>query len=288
MARISYVNGRYVNHSQAFVHMEDRGYQFSDGVYEVIAFYNGRLLDEDLHMKRLIRSLSELKITPPMTEKSLRLVIRELLTRNHRENGTLYIQISRGVAKRDHAFPKEAAPALVMSVSGPKMPKEKEVRDGIKVITYPDQRWQRRDIKSVSLLANIIAKQAAAAEGAREAWLMDSDLIIEGSSSNSAIVNAKGEIITTPADERILEGITRTVVLDIARKAGIKIVERPFSLKEAKAAKEAFMMSTTANILPVVRIDDATVADGKPGKITLKLLGLYFEHIYRQTGKRWN
>jgi D-alanine transaminase len=290
MAKISYVNGRYLQHPDAMVHMEDRGYQFSDGIYEVIAFYNRRLLDEDLHMKRLIRSLKELHIALPMSDKALRLVMGELIARNDRVDGTIYLQISRGVSKRDHPFPKEnIKPALTMAITGAKMPKAKEVKDGVSVITHPEQRWARRDIKSISLLPNILAKQAATAAGVREAWLVDEKGIIsEGAVSNNAIVSAKGEIITHPATEFILGGITRDVALRLARDAGIKVIERPFSLKEAKAAKEAFLTSTTANILPVTKLDNTTIGNGKPGPVTLKLLNLYYDHIYNQTGKKWN
>ena len=216
----------------------------------------------------------------------MRLILRELIARNNRKDGTVYIQISRGIAKRDHAFPTHASPSIVMSVTGSKSPKEKEVKNGVSVITYPDLRWARRDIKSVSLLANVLAKQAAAEAGAREAWLVDmQEIISEGSSSNSAIVNAKGEILTSPEGHHILGGITRTVTLEIARKNGFRVVEKSFSLKEAKAAKEAFLMSTTSNILPVTSIDGHTIGSGKPGPVTLKLLALYHEHIYRQTGR---
>jgi D-alanine transaminase len=289
MAKISYVNGRYVQHRDASVHMEDRGYQFSDGIYEVIAFYNRTLLDEELHMKRLMRSMRELSITPPMSRNALSLVIAELIARNDRIDGTVYMQISRGVARRDHPFPKGAKPGFVMSVTGTKRPKAHEEKNGVAVIIAPEQRWARRDIKSISLLPNILAKQAATAAGAREAWLVDEKGIIsEGAVSNNGIVNAKGEVITHPANQNILGGITRDVMITLARKAGIKVIERPFSLKEAKAAKEAFLTSTTSNVLPVTKIDGATVGNGKPGQVTQKLLALYHEHIYRQTGKQWN
>jgi D-alanine transaminase len=289
MPRISYVNGRYVHHRDATVHIEDRGYQFSDGVYEVVAFYNRRLLDEALHMKRLRRSLQALQIAQPMSDKAFAVIMREIIARNDRSDGTLYLQVSRGVARRDHPFPKTARPSLVMAVTGPKMPKDKEVKEGVSVITAPDQRWARKDIKSISLLPNILAKQSATAAGAREAWLVNENGIIsEGAVSNNAIVNAKHEIITHPADKDILGGITRDVVLTLARKARHTVIERPFSLKEALSAREAFLTSTTANILPVVCIDTKTVGNGKPGAVTMKLLGLYHEHITQETGKTWN
>ncbi len=289
MAKISYVNGRYVHHTDAFVHMEDRGYQFADGVYEVIAFYNRTLLDEDLHMKRFARSMKELAISPPMGERAMRMVMRELIARNDRTDGTLYMQVTRGVAKRDHVFPKASAASLTMAVTGPKMPKDKEVKEGVSVITAKEIRWARRDIKSISLLPNVLAKQEAAAAGAREAWLVDEKGIIsEGSVSNNAIVNAKGEIITHPANQNILGGITREVMIRLAKKAGYRVVERPFSLKEALAAKEAFATGTTTNVLPVVRIDGKKIGNGKPGEVTLALLALYYQHILKETGKQWN
>ena len=288
MAKIAYVNGSYVYSHDAFVHMEDRGYQFADGIYEVIAFYNGKLLDEALHLKRFYRSMNELEIAPPMSEAALKLVTRELLRRNSRIDGTLYMQVTRGVAKRDHVFPKFAHSSLTMSISGPKVPKEEDVKNGVSVILAQEQRWARRDIKSVALLPNVLAKQKASLAGAREAWLVEGEIITEGSVSNCAIVNAKGEIVTHPANHSILGGITRHVVLEIAQKAGYKVVERAFSVKEAKAAKEAFILGTTANVLPVVKLDGKAVGSGKPGAVTQGLLALYYQHIYKQTGKSWS
>lgn len=289
MARISYVNGRYLHHRDAFVHMEDRGYQFSDGIYEVIAFFNRILVDEEAHMRRLYRSLNELRIPAPMSERALALVMHELIARNDRTDGTIYIQISRGVARRDHPFPKSTRPSVVMAVTGPKAPKSHEVEKGVAVITQPDIRWGRRDIKSVSLLPNVLAKQKATEAGAREAWLLDEKgMISEGAVSNNAIVTAKGEVITHPLGTNILGGITRNTVLTLGRAAGITITERPFSLREALAAKEAFMTSTTSNVLPVVSIDGKKIGAGKPGEVTLQLLKLYYQHIQGLTGKSWN
>lgn len=288
MAKISYVNGKYVHHVDAAVHMEDRGYQFADGVYEVIAFYNRLFVDEALHVQRLYRSLREVSIEPPMAQAALRVVMRELLERNDREDGTLYLQVTRGVAKRDHVFPKQVSSSLTMAVTGPKVPKEQEVRKGVGVVTQQDLRWARRDIKTIALLPNVLAKQQASLQGAREAWLVDGEgWVSEGAVSNCAIVNGKAEIITHPADSRILGGVTRAVVLQLARKAGYKVVERPFSLKEALKAKEAFITGTTSNVLPVVSIDGKPVGNGVPGEVTKALLALYHEHIYRETGKLW-
>lgn len=286
MARIAYVNGRYVDHALASVHIEDRGYQFSDGIYEYIAFYNGKLLDADAHFKRLERSLNELEIGFPVAASALGIIVRELIERNGRDDGGLYIQVTRGTAKRDHVFPKNARPALVMTICGVKTPKPHEFSDGVKVITQPDRRWARRDIKSVSLLANILAKQEAARQKVREALLMEADgKINEGSASNMFIVTKSGILLTHPADENILGGITRDVVLKLARKAGIAVEERAFNITEAKAATEAFITSTSINVLPVVKIDDRLVGKGNVGEITKRLGELYNAHIFKQTGK---
>lgn len=287
MARISYVNGSYQHHVEAMVHIEDRGYQFADGIYEYIAFYNRKLLDADLHFKRLERSLKELHIAEPMSTAAMRLVVRELIERNGREDGGIYIQVTRGVSRRDHPFPKHIKPALVMTICAAKLPKPHEVTDGVKVITAPDIRWARRDIKSVSLLANILAKQEAAKKNVREAWLVESNNeVSEGSVSNAYIITAAGEVITHQSDEHILGGVTRDVVLKLACKAGIKVSERPFNTVEMKNAAEAFITSTSANVLPVVKIDDSPVGNGRVGPVTKKLQELYNAHVFKETGKQ--
>jgi D-alanine transaminase len=286
---VAYVNGRYVPLAEASVHIEDRGYQFSDGIYEYFAFYNRTILDEDPHLARLERSLKELAIPMPVTLPALKLIMRELMERNSRDHGGLYLQATRGVARRDHAFPKQPPrSSLVLTVCASKFPKKKEVEEGVKVITHPDLRWQRRDIKSVSLLANVLAKQKAAAAGAREAWLLEGDTVTEGAVSNSYIVNDKGEVITHPADHHILGGITRESLLKLAKKAGIKVIERPYTMTEVKKASEAFLTSTSANVLPVVRVDDMQIGDGKPGKTTRKLQEIYETHILKETGYQWS
>lgn len=286
MARISYVNGKYMTHAAARVHIEDRGYQFSDGIYEYIAFYNRVMLDGDLHLKRLERSLKELEIKPPVSLSGMKVIIRELIARNSREDGGLYIQITRGVAKRDHGFPRNIKPSLVMTICAAKLPTAQKVKDGVKVITTPDLRWARRDIKSISLLGNIISKQEAMGKGAHEAWQVeDGNIISEGSASNAYIITKKGELVTHHADQHILGGIVRDVLLKLARKAGIPVAERAFSVAEAKAAAEAFLTSTSANVLPVVAIDDTKLGNGKPGPITRKLQELYNAHVTKQTGK---
>ncbi|MDX2112280.1 MAG: D-amino-acid transaminase [Alphaproteobacteria bacterium] len=287
MARIAYVNGRFVAQSHAVVPIEDRGYQFSDGIYEYIAFYHRRLLDGELHFARLERSLKALAIAAPMSRAALALVIDELIARNNREHGGLYLQISRGVARRDHAFPKSARPSLVMTVGAAKFPKPAEVLRGVAVISQPDQRWARRDIKSISLLANVLAKQEAARSGAREAWLVATDgMMTEGAVSNSYIVNDDGHIITHPADERILGGITRDVLLGLARAGGFQVTERPFSPAEAMAAREAFITSTSINVLPVVLLDGKPIGSGEVGSVTRQLQALYDQHVFTSTGFR--
>ncbi len=216
----------------------------------------------------------------------MRIIVRELIERNCRVDGGLYIQVSRGVAKHDHAFPKNIRPSLVMTICGAKTPKEHEFTDGVKVITQPDNRWARCDIKSISLLANILSKQEAICERTREALLLEADgTVNEGSASNFFIVTKSGELLTHQADEHILGGVTRDVVLKLARKSGINVAERTFNIAEAKAASEAFITSTSINVLPVVKIDDKLVGKGTVGEVTKKLHELYNAHIKKQTGK---
>lgn len=288
MTRIAYVNGRYAPHAEAMVHIEDRGYQFSDGVYEFIAFFNRRLLDGALHLDRLERSLAELRIAMPMSRRALEQVVAETIAQNPREHGNIYMQITRGVVKRDHPFPKTPIkPALVLTVAGPKSPKPSDVAAVVKIVTAPDLRWARRDIKSISLLGNVLARQASAEVGARETWLYDAaGVVCEGSASNGYIVDARGHVITHPANSVILGGITRDVVLRLARAHGIPVEERPFTLEEMRHAKEAFMTSTSANVLPITEIDGVPVANGHPGLVTQKLLELYVEHVFAETGYR--
>ena len=279
MSRIAYVAGQYLPHRQAAVHIEDRGYQFGDGVYEVIAVTGGRLVDEAPHLARLHRSLSELRIPAPMGDAALKLVFRETVRRNGVENGIVYLQVTRGAAPRDHAFPKAAKPVLVVTSRRSRPPNPRFGREGIAVITIPDIRWQRCDIKSVALVPNVLGKQQAREAGAYEAWQVDRDgNITEGTSTNAWIVTGDGAVVTRAADNAILNGVTRGAVLDIIRGEGYRFVERPFSLEEARAAREAFLTSTTAELLPVVRIDDAPVADGKPGPLSLKLREAYLAH----------
>lgn len=284
MAQISYVNGSYVPHSSAVVHIEDRGFQFADAVYEVIAVQHGRLVDGDGHFDRLARSLDELSIPMPMSRGALKLVIRELLRQNRVQFAALYLQVTRGQAPRDFSFPSDIEPTLVMSVKRLKPFDFERTSQGVNVITIKDIRWKRCDIKTVSLLAGAMGKTEAVNKGAFEAWQVDGDgMITEGTSSNAWIVTPEGELITRHTDSAILGGITRHTVLKLAADQGLKYVERAFSVDEAKAAAEAFTTSTTAFIRPVVKIDGDTVGKGTPGPFCLKLLTLYGQHMERQS-----
>ncbi|HEV2336440.1 MAG TPA: D-amino-acid transaminase [Stellaceae bacterium] len=279
MSRIAYVAGQYLPHRQAAVHIEDRGFQFADGVYEVIAVKGGRLVDEERHLVRLKRSLRELRIDPPMAEAALKIVIGEVVRRNGVDTGIVYLQVTRGAAPREHAFPKAATPTLVVTARRTKPPDPRLGDDGIAVITIPDIRWQRCDIKSVALIPNVLGKQQAREAGAFEAWQVTRDgEVTEGTSTNAWIVTADGTVVTRAADTAILNGVTRLAILDIIRREGYRLVERPFTVAEAKAAREAFLTSTTADLLPVVRIDGAPVGEGRPGPLGQKLRAAYVAH----------
>jgi D-alanine transaminase len=280
MSRVAYVNGRYLPHRQATVHIEDRGYQFADGVYEVIAVVGGRLIDLDPHLTRLERSLHELKIAMPMSRRALIQVLAEVARRNAVENGIVYLQTTRGVAPRDHAFPARARAQVVATARRWQTPPAAEVEQGVKVIALPDIRWQRCDIKSISLLPNVLAKQAAREAGAFEAWLIDRDgMVTEGSSSNAWIVTRDGKLVTRAADHDILAGITRQSLFRLAGEAGLELVERRFSLDEAKSAREAFLTSTSSLVTPVTQIDDQVIGNGVPGSFTLRLRAAYVAYM---------
>ena len=280
MTRIAYVNGQYVPHDEAVVHIEDRGFQFADGVYEVIAVHQGKLIDEELHMERLERSLGELSIAWPISRRSMPVVMRQVVRRNRVHNGLLYLQVTRGVAPRNHAFPDHDHSSLVMT-SRPTASFDKEaIAKGVEVITVPDIRWSRRDIKSISLLPNCLSKQQAVEAGAYEAWFIDNDgLITEGTACNAWIVTKDGELLSRKADSDILNGITRQSLIKLAEKEGVSFTERAFTPDEAKAAKEAFLTSTTSFVKPVVRIDGQSVGNGKAGSLTRRLLDFYGAHM---------
>jgi D-alanine transaminase len=281
MSRIAYVNGRYMPHRDAMVHVEDRGYQFSDGVYEVCEVRDARIVDERRHLARLQRSLGELRIRMPMPLSALSVVMHETVRRNRVRNGIVYLQATRGVARRDHAFPPpQTAPSLVVTARNLNRANgEREAREGVSVITMPDQRWARVDIKSVSLLPNVLAKQAAREKGAREAWLVDGEgFVTEGASANAWIVTDAGKVVTHPADNEILRGISRTVVLEVIGALGLELDERPFTVAEAYAAREAFVTAASQIVLPVTRIDGRPIGKGDPGPIAAALRREFHRH----------
>jgi D-alanine transaminase len=285
MSRIAYVNGRYLPFREAKVHVEDRGYQFADGVYEVCEVRGGRLIDERRHIARLQRSLSELRIPMPMSVKTLGVVLRETVARNRIGYGLVYLQISRGVARRDHAFPAPPVAPSVVVTARPLNLKRNEAlaATGIAVISVPDNRWGRVDIKTVGLLPNVLARQTAIDQGARDAWFVDKDgVVMEATSANAWIVTAQGALVTRHADHAILRGITRTVVFDAVKGQGLSIEERTFTLQEASAAREAFITSATQLVLPVVKIDGRMIGDGKPGPVASALRREFYR--YAETG----
>lgn len=280
MGRIAYVNGRFVAHREAMVHIEDRGYQLADAVYEVWAIFGGRLADAEGHFARLTRSLGELSIPMPMSRTALTLVLREAIRRNRVREGLIYLQVSRGVAPRQHAYPSEALrPGVVMTVSRvDRTADEARAAKGVSVITTPENRWGRADIKTVGLLPNSMAKQKAKEAGAMEAWFVDElGFVTEGASSNAWIVDGDGRLRTRDTNANILRGITRSTLLEVIRREGLPVDERPFTPAEAMAAKEAFITGAGALVLPVVAVDGKTIGEGRPGPVATKLRRLYID-----------
>lgn len=279
MLRIAYVNGRYLPDEHATVHVEDRGYQLADGVYEVCIVREGRMIDEERHIRRLARSLDELQIRWPMHRSALAVVMREVVRRSRVRDGMVYVQVTRGVAPRNHPFPPASVrPSLVVTARSTDIAAgEKSASEGIAVITTPDTRWERVDIKSVSLLPNVLAKQKAKEAGAIEAWFVDRDgLITEGASTNAWIVTGEGVLVTRGLSKAILRGVTRDVVLDLLRREGIRFEERGFTVAEAITAGEAFITSAGNLVMPVIRIDGHAIGTGRPGEVSLKLRRLFF------------
>ena len=280
MPRVSYVNGRYVPHRQAVVHVEDRGYQFADGVYEVVIIHQGRLIDQDRHLDRLERSLRELAIPMPMARASMQVVFSQMVRRNLVKNGILYLQVTRGVAPRNHAFPANIKPVFVVTIRQlPEFDKDSVLR-GVKVITAPDIRWKRCDIKTVSLLPNAMLKQKAVEAGAFETWMIDdAGFVTEGTASNVWIVTKAGEILTRSTGPEILSGITRIAVLEIAQKHGLTYREQSFTREDALAADEAFITSASSFVKPVTHIDNEMVGNGRAGKLSTSLLQWYVDYM---------
>ncbi|MBY5619767.1 D-amino-acid transaminase [Rhizobium leguminosarum] len=280
MPRIAYVNGRYVKHSDASVHIEDRGYQFADGVYEVCEVRHGYIVDLTRHLNRLDRSLGELRIAWPMSRAALTQVIRETLRRNHVRNGLFYMQVTRGVARRDHVFPAEGTPPSLVITA-----KNTDARiiaaknaNGIRAITLVDNRWDRVDIKSIGLLPNAMARQQAKEAGAQEAIYVDGDgMVKEGAATNVWIVDPDGTLVTRPAEHGILRGITRTTLMDVGAKLGLTIAERNFSVSEMLAAREVFLTAATSICFPVVSVDGQAIANGHPGSVSQKVREAFFD-----------
>ncbi len=282
MSRIAYVNGRYLPHAEANVHIEDRGFQFADSVYEVCEIWNGKIVDMTRHLDRLKRSLGELSIAWPVSRRALEAILREVVSRNRVTNGLVYLQVTRGVARRDFNFPKPGTlPTLVVTSRSikPAVPK-KSTEDGIRVVTTPDIRWDRVDIKTTGMTAQVLAKETAVRAGAKEAWMVDGEnRITEGSSSTAWIIDGEGTLITRPTDMNILPGITRMAIMDYAKANGMKVEERPFTVEEARGAREAFITSASATLTPVVQIDDVVIGNGKPGSIASGMRAAFHEGV---------
>lgn len=286
MAQIAYVNGRYQAADAGGISIEDRGFQFADGVYEVFAVFGGVLLDMDGHLDRLTRSLQALDIQAPMSNRALTLVMRDVIRRNRVGTGTLYLQVTRGAARRDHPFPPAGTPPTLVITARPMdfAAKARLVRRGVAVSVQPDIRWARCNIKTVGLLPNVLAKQAAKKAGAFEALFVDGDTVVEGGSTNMWMVDDAGRVYTHPDDGAILPGIMRATLMRVASAAQIPVIEEKFTLAAMMGAAEAFLTSTTAPCLPIVQIDDHAVGAGTPGPVTLRLAQLMWSEIQRQTG----
>ena len=281
MGRVAYVNGRFVRHADAAVHIEDRGYQLADGIYEVWAVFGGKLTDAKGHFERLHRSLGELRIPSPMGDAALKLVLAETIRRNRVRTGLVYLQVTRGVAPRDHAFPsRPVQPSLVITAKSIDWPAaQARAADGIAVITVPETRWARCDIKTIALLPNVLAKQAAREAGAGEAWFVDDlGLVTEGASSNAWIVDKDGSLRTRDLNANILRGVTRRSLIDVISAEGLELSETPFTPEDARTAREAFITGAGALITPVVRIDGQDIGDGRPGPVASRLRALYLDH----------
>lgn len=283
MPRIAYVNGQYVPHRAASVHVEDRGFQFADSVYEVIVVAGAHLLDERGHLDRLERSLGELRIPMPLSRRALSLVLHEVVRRNATPDGLLYLQISRGVAPRDFAFPRDVRPTLVITLRAKKILPQTGAAKGIAVVTVPDLRWKRRDIKTTGLLGQVLAKQSAAEQGAQEAWMVDEQgFVTEASSANAWILTNENKLVTRQADHSILKGVTRSSLQALCAAQGIAIEEHAFSVAQALAAKEAFVSSASNFATSVIQIDGHAIGDGKPGPFAASLRAAYSHYVEEQ------
>lgn len=277
MSRTVYVNGAYVAEEDAKISIFDRGFLFADGVYEVTSVLGGKLVDFDGHCKRLARSLSELDMEPPVSDEELLAIHRKLVAENDVTEGLVYLQVTRGAADRDFVYPQDATPSLVMFTQKKSLVETSAAENGLKVISVPDIRWGRRDIKTVQLLAPSMGKMMAKAEGCDDAWMVEDGYVTEGTSNNAYIVTKDGTIVTRNLSNAILHGITRAAVLQMAAEAQMKIEERPFTIEEAKNAAEAFVTAASTFVCPVVEIDGATIGSGTPGRIAQRLREIYID-----------
>lgn len=284
MGRIVYVNGEFLPEEDAKISVFDRAFLFADGVYEVSSVIDGKLVDNAAHLKRLRRSLDELGMPRPAGDDEIARIQKEIVARNHVVEGTVYLQVTRGAADRDFAFPKDAKPGLVVFSQARPVLDTPAARNGISVITVPDIRWKRRDIKTVGLLPASMAKQQAIEAGANDAWMVEDGYVTEGSSNNAYIVTADGTVVTRHLGNEILHGITRAAVLRLSDEHGVAVEERAFTVDEALAAKEAFITSASTFVLPVVRIDGHAIGDGTPGPVAKRLRELYIERA-RETAE---
>jgi D-alanine transaminase len=285
MSRVAYVNGAYQPHAHAQVHVEDRGFQLADGVYEVWAVFDGRLADAEGHFARLDRSLAELQIEPPMSRAALRVVIREVVRRNRIRNGMVYLQVTRGTGRRDHAYPDPPVPATLVLTAKTidRTAADAKAAKGIKVKSTPDNRWGRCDIKTVGLLPNAMARQAAKEEGAGEAWFVDADgLVTEGAASNAWIIDRDGVVRTRDLRANILRGVTRGTLIEVLAGSNMKVVEKAFSLEDVAEAREAFITGAGALVTPVTHIDGKAIGDGKAGPVSLRLRADYISRAQRE------
>ncbi len=280
MTRTIYVNGRYLPYAEAAIHPEDRGNQFGDAVYEVCEVRDGRLTDETRHLARLERSLGEIGIPQPMSRAAWGRVLRETIRRNRVRDGLVYLQVSRGVARRDFFFPAPETLPTVICLARRLSPvrAEAQAAKGIAIQSSPDVRWGRCDIKTVMLLPSSMAKQRAKESGANDAWLVDEDgYVTEGASANAWILDREGKLVTRALDQAILAGVTRATLFDVLKREGIAVVERPFTIEEAQGAREAFITSATSLVMPVVSIDGKPVGNGAPGLLAQKLRAAFHE-----------
>ena len=277
MSRIVYVNGSYVPEAEAKISVFDRAFLFGDGVYEVTAVVDGQLLDFAAHLARLDRSLGEIALAPPLSHAELRALHEKLIARNKLDEGIIYLEITRGVADRDFAYPEDAEPTVIAFTQSRPLLDNPYATTGVKIITIPDIRWKRRDIKSTAMLGQAMGKQAAKLKGAYEAWMVEGGYVTEGTSSSAFIVDKDGIVRTQPLGHHILPGVTRRSVLRLAEIEGIRVEERPFNVVEALSAREAFMSAASAFVLPIIEIDGAKIGDGRPGPIAKLFRELYIE-----------